>query len=231
MRPGPESLRRTRLRRRKNSRPGSLPQRAFADDYDPRHAAQRRHRHVRRRSPRRRAVHRRAPHGGAVGRRLGADRRDGAPARRLGRGVYARNPRRRGRLGRERRPPDVQHAGCGVEREPDADDDFRKLDGRLAREILSHPPRRVRAAEQLDGPAAGRTAALGGRLPPVPAHRHARRADFPRSRLRREKPVSGLGVFPVALHERRLHLARHHGGGQPDGLFGPPAGPGDRYGR
>ena len=113
----------------------------------------------------------------------------------------------------------------------DADDHLRKLDGCLAREILPHSPRRIRTAEQFTGPASGRTAPLGGRLPPLSAHRHPRRADFPRSRLRREEPLSGIGVFPLALHERGLLVARHHGGGQPHGIRGPEAGPGDGGGQ
>lgn len=133
-------------------------------------------------------------------------------------------------MGRKCRPPHVFPIGGGVGQCPDPDGDRRELDGRLPGEVLPHPPRRIPSAEQLLGPASGGTPALGGGLPPVPARRHARRADFSGGGLRGEEPLFRIGVFPVALHERGLLLARHHGGGRPHGLLGAAAGSSDGCG-
>ena len=134
-------------------------------------------------------------------------------------------------MGRECRTADVQHARRGVCGAADPHGDLRQLDRRHARALLPDPPRRVRAAERRLGPAAGRAAPLGGRLPPLPARCNARRAALRRGGIPHPEPFLRVGVFPLALHERRLRLARHDGRRGPHGVQRPAPRPRNGRGR
>ena len=223
MRPRIGADRRAGIRRRGPRRRRGRPRRPFADADHPRNDAQRCARRIRPRSAYRRTVQRNAAHGGTYGRRFRDAERNGADVERIGRRIPDRNPRRRSGLGEKRRTADVQRPRRRFPGGPDSGDDPRRLDGRFAREVLPDPPRRIPAAQQPDGPAPRPAAPDGGRLPPVPACGDARRNDLRRSGVPHRKQIHGVGAVPVALHERRIRLARHRGPCRPHGLFRPAA--------
>ena len=224
-------MRRTGIRRRKAFRSRCLPRRARTADRRAPHGGKRPDLLRRRGSPCRRTVQRQPPHRLPDPRRGCAPRRKRPPAGMCRRWLSDRDPRRRYGVGRKCRTQNVQHPRRGVVGDSGPDDDRRKLDKRRAGEVLPDPARRIRAAEQFDGPAPGREAALRGRLPPVPASRHASRSPLRRGRIPGQEQLPAVGLLPVALHERRLRIARHHGGGQPHGILGPEARPRNGAGR
>ena len=219
---GPERIAVPGYDARKTATPESLPRRPHAPDRTSRDTPQRRGDGTPVRAPRRREVQRHAPRSRADGRRGRAAARTGTAARRDGRGIHARNPQRRRGMGRERRTTHVQHAGGRIRRRAHADRHPRRMDRRPAREVLPRAPRRVPRTERPVRPAARRTGALAGRLPPLPARGHACRTHLRGGRLPRREPLLRLGVLPLALHERSLPLARHRRSRSPHGLLGPP---------
>ena len=126
-------------------------------------------------------------------------------------------------MGRTGRPKQIRQPRNRLVRGTEPHVHLPKLDRRHARPVLPRPPRRLRAAEQLVGPAPRGTVPRRGGLPPLPARRHARQPDLLAGRIPRRKPILRLGALPVALHERCVYLARHRRGRQPDGILGPEA--------
>ena len=123
-------------------------------------------------------------------------------------------------MGRTGRTKQIRRTRSRLVRKADPHGHLPKLDRRLSRPVLPRPPRRLRAAEQLVGPAPRGTVSRRGGLPPLPARRHARRDNLLTGRIPRQKPFFRVGALPVALHERGLRLTRHRRGCQPDGISG-----------
>lgn len=161
----------------------------------------------------------------------GARQPESDRARRTGRPLPHRDPGGRGRMGRNSGPHDVQRLSHRVPGIPDPDDRVAELDGRQAREVLSREARRLSRDQLVRGAAAGAAHPLARRLPPVPVGRRAGRIALRGGGLHPQKPLRGVGVLPLALHERRLSVERYGRDAPPHGFPGPSPDGSDRRGR
>ena len=173
---------------------------------------------------RRRPVQRRAAPRRAAGRRHAARKRQrtvggdalarhGAP---LPRGAAGRGAR----MGRAGGEGVVQGVGGSLRRTAAADRDRRGVERRLARKIPAGIPRPLRNRERRRGAPTARAAALDRRLPPLPVDPRIGAGTLRQSGVHRRKRLHGEPVVPLALHERRLRLARHPRPAAEDGLSG-----------
>ena len=134
-------------------------------------------------------------------------------------------------MGRTDGPDDARRDPRGVHRPADRGDDPEKLDGAGSRAVSARAPRCLSPAERRRRSAAGAAAALGERLPPVPARRHARAERRGGGRLHDRERVLRNGPLPVALHERRLSAAGDRDAAPQDGLPSREENAGDGRGR
>lgn len=124
-------------------------------------------------------------------------------------------------MGPASRCGDVQHPRHLLFGTAHAHDDPPDLDQQHPGQILPGMPRRIHPRTVVGRTDSRRTIPLRGRLPPVHFGRNRRADTLFRSGLHPRKRLSERRIFPLALPERRLFLARHERPAEPHGFPGP----------